>query len=106
MQLEEGIDASNIVIVHNIDNGDEFEIIEIESYDAETNTISFYTDSFSNYAIASKNAKTEETESQETKDAKETKLNMPKTGDNILVVISILVISILGIAGTIKFNKK
>lgn len=106
LQLEEGIDASNIVIVHNIDNGDEFEIIEIESYDAETNTISFYTDSFSNYAIASKNAKTEEKESKETKDAKETKSNMPKTGDNILVVISILVISILGIAGTIKFNKK
>ena len=70
LQLEEGVDASNIVIVHNIDNGDEFEIIPIESYDAETNTISFYTNSFSNYAIANKISST--TENTKTTDTSST----------------------------------
>lgn len=74
LQLEEGVDASNIVIVHNIDNGDKFEIIKIESYDEKTNTITFYTDSFSNYAIASKNiSKEDDKESKETGKSDETK---------------------------------
>ncbi len=54
LQLAEGVDVSNIVIVHNIDDGDEFEIIEIDSYDPETNTVTFRTNSFSNFAIATK----------------------------------------------------
>lgn len=55
LQLEEGIDGNNIVIVHNINDGDEYEVIEIESYNKDTNTITFKTKSFSNYAIATKN---------------------------------------------------
>ena len=93
LQLEEGIDASNIVIVHNIDNGDEFEIIPIENYDAKTNTISFYTNSFSNYAIANKASATTETSSN------------PKTGDNIIIIISIFAIATFGVFATLKINK-
>ena len=104
------------MFVHNIDNGDEFEIIKIESYDSETNSISFYTDSFSNYAIATKKA-SEETNDTKTEEKAEstdntesvnnkTKVVTPKTGDTILVTASIFIISILGVIITIKFNKK
>ena len=54
IKLEEGIDGNDIIIVHNVHDGDIYEIIPIESYDPETNTITFITRSFSNYAIASK----------------------------------------------------
>ena len=54
LQLSEDIDVSNVVLVHNIDDGDEFEVIEIISYDTEAHTITFKTNSFSGYAIASK----------------------------------------------------
>ena len=100
LQLEEGVDASNIVIVHNIDNGDEYEIIPIESYDAETNTISFYTNSFSNYAIANKISDT--TENAKTTDTS----SNPTTGDNIIMIISIFAIATLGTFTTVKLNKK
>ncbi len=53
IQLEEGVDGNDIVIVHNIHDGEDYEIIPAE-YDPETNTITFRTNSFSNYAIASK----------------------------------------------------
>ena len=52
IKLAEGIDANNIVIVHNIHDGEEYEIIKIDSYDKGSNTITFRTKSFSNYAIA------------------------------------------------------
>lgn len=59
IQLAEGIDANSIVIVHNIHDGDEYEIIEIDSYDPETNTITFRTKSFSSYAIAAADIESE-----------------------------------------------
>ena len=59
LQLEDGVDGNDIIIVHNVDDGDEYEVIEITSYDPETNTITFKTKSFSNYAIASKSTKEE-----------------------------------------------
>lgn len=94
LQLEEGVDVSNLVIVHNIDDGDEFEIIEIESYDAETNTITFYTDSFSNYAIATKSTTTDiATEN-------------PKTGDNIMFYIPMLGLSIISLTGVGFYLRK
>ncbi len=52
LKLADDIDVSRVVIVHNIDDGDEFEIIKIDSYDAEAHTITFKTKSFSNFAIA------------------------------------------------------
>ena len=54
LQLSEDVDVSNVVLVHNINDGDEYEIIEILSYDVEAHTITFKTSSFSGYAIASK----------------------------------------------------
>ena len=32
--------------------------------------------------------------------------NNPKTGDNIVIWISLMIVSILGVAGTVKFVKK
>ena len=52
LKLGDDVDVSRVVIVHNIDDGDEYEIIKIDSYDAEAHTITFKTKSFSNFAIA------------------------------------------------------
>ena len=52
LKLADGVDVSRVVIVHNINDGDEFEIIKIDSYDAEAHTITFKAKSFSNFAIA------------------------------------------------------
>lgn len=52
IQLEEGVDGNDIVIVHEKHDGT-YEIIET-TYDPETHTITFTTSSFSNYAIASR----------------------------------------------------
>lgn len=46
------VNPSDIVIIHNVHNGEDFETIPVDSYDSETNTITFKTDSFSTYAIA------------------------------------------------------
>lgn len=99
LKLEDGIDGNDIVIVHNVNDGDKYEIIEIESYDAETNTITFKTKSFSNYAIASK------TTSFVAEETKTTTGTNPITGDNIIMFISIFAIATLGVFITIKFNK-
>lgn len=52
LQLEEGVDGNEIVIVHQKHDGT-YEIIPT-AYDPETHTITFTTTSFSNYAIASR----------------------------------------------------
>ena len=52
MKLEDGVDGSNFVIIHEKHDGT-YEVIET-IYDPEANTITFEVDSFSNYAIASK----------------------------------------------------
>lgn len=87
LQLEEGVDGNNIVIVHNVNDGDKYEVIEIDSYDPETNTITFKTKSFSNYAIAAKS----ETETTE-KAAEETTSN-PTTGDNIMAYVAVFAVA-------------
>ncbi|MBR2837015.1 hypothetical protein IKE79_01510 [Candidatus Saccharibacteria bacterium] len=52
LQLEDGVDGNNIVIVHEKHDGT-YEIIETV-YDPTVNTISFATTSFSNYALATR----------------------------------------------------
>ena len=104
LQLEEGVDASNIVIVHNINNGDEFEIIEIESYDEATNTITFYTDSFSNYAIATKTSSS--SSSSTSTSSKGATTSNPNTGDNIMMIFAIFAIAATAALVTMKLNKK
>lgn len=100
LKLEDGVDVSNLVIVHNIDNGDQFEIIEIESYDPETNTITFYTDSFSNYAIATKTNINNTNTNTTTSNA--------QTGDNIYYSIIMLILSFVGLSysGVVLYKRK
>ena len=50
--LEGTVNSSDIEIIHNIHNGEDFETITIDSYDSKTNTITFKTNSFSTYAIS------------------------------------------------------
>ena len=91
IQLEEGINAEDIVIVHNIHDGKDYEVIEIESYDPETRILTFKTRSFSNYAIATKG---------EVK-----KTSNPKTGDNIALFASLFMVASIGAIVTLKINK-
>ena len=50
LKLAEGVDGNDVVIVHEKHDGT-YELIS-GIYDAATNTVSFATDGFSNYAIA------------------------------------------------------
>ena len=97
LKLADGLTADDIVIVHNIHDGEEYEVIKIDSYDPETNTITFKTKSFSNYAIATKASSTETTTTDNSKN--------PKTGDNIAITISIFAIATLGAYTTLKVNR-
>lgn len=127
LKLADGITADDIVIVHNIHNGDKYEIIKIESYDPATNTITFKTKSFSNYAIATKEVSTskdnENTTTDNTISTKEkatntttdntsstkettTTTNSPKTGDNITMWIGLMLVSVLGVFVTYKYLRK
>lgn len=92
LKLADGINADDIVIVHNVHDGEEYEVIQIESYDEATNTITFKTKSFSNYAIATKGEKEA--------------AKIPKAGDSIIVIASVVGLAILGLCVAIKFKKK
>ncbi|MBQ8085649.1 MAG: hypothetical protein IJ232_06045, partial [Lachnospiraceae bacterium] len=97
IQLAEGVTADDIVIVHNVHDGDEYEVIEIESYDAATNTITFKTKSFSNYAIATKvKGVTTVTTPDKTTTTPTTATTSPKTGDNMMLFVILLSMSVLG----------
>ncbi len=93
LKLADGLTADDIVIVHNVHDGDEYEVIKIESYDEATNTITFKTKSFSNYAIATKG------------DGK--KSGNPKTGDKLIIFGAAGAIALIVLAwAIIKKNKK
>lgn len=100
LKLAEGVNANDIVIVHNIHDGETYEIIKIDSYDPETNTITFRTKSFSNYAIAAKEtvAKTEE--------KKEENKTNPATGDNIILFVVIFAVAATAVIIFAKFSRK
>ena len=59
LQLEDGVDGNSVVIVHQKHDGT-YDVIPA-TYDPVTNTITFKTSSFSNYAIASKTVDTPNT---------------------------------------------
>ena len=99
LNLEEGINGNEVVIVHEKHDGT-YEIIPT-TYNKETNTITFATTSFSNYAIASKTNSLE----QNSEAVKDDNSN-PKTGDNILAYSIIFVISLLGIVTISVDNRK
>ena len=71
LQLSDDVDYEDIVIVHEKHDGT-YEIIEDVEYDTESNSIILKTDSFSNYAIATKEAEETTEEIDETEEAEET----------------------------------
>ena len=95
LQLAEDIDPENTIIYHNIHDGDEYEEIEIISYDKETRTLTIKVKSFSNYAIATKTTKTEETDKELS----------PKTGDSIQVFFVTFAIAAIGM-GTVSVIRR
>ena len=105
--LEGTVNPSDIVIIHNIHNGEDFETISVDSYDSETNTITFKTDSFSTYAIATTNTQEHSiTEGTNTTGDKNT--TSPQTGDNsnMLLWAALLFVGGFGIIGTTVYEKK
>ena len=95
IQLPEGVDVTKVAIVHNIHDGDEYEIIKPISYDVENRTVTFKTKSFSNYAIALSDEETKEEEKSIT----------PKTGDTIVYYAITLVLAVFGFAVLFKKRK-
>ena len=76
--------------VVRLHDGEETELIEAEYKDGK---LSFETDRFSQYAYGYTDTEVENT-------------NIPKTGDNIALYVTLFVMSSLGIAGTILLSKK
>lgn len=109
IQLAEGIDANDIVIVHNIHDGEEYEIIPIDSYDPSTNTITFKTRSFSSYAIAGRTAEEESTESDDNATATTTPNTGAATSSESLTAVAIsgtAIASIILVGLTVLYIKK
>ena len=103
LKLENGIDGNEVVIIHEKHDGT-YEMIPT-TYNSETNTITFATTSFSNYAIASKNATLENYE-KDNSIQKEISNANPKTGDNVIVYFVLFVIAILLIVTLVIINNK
>ena len=93
LQLESGVNGNEVVIVHEKHDGT-YEIIPT-NYNPETNTITFKTSSFSNYAIASKVITTEQNN-----------IANPKTGDNVIIYIILLIVASIGIITLVIVNTK
>ena len=94
LKLDEGVDGDTVVLVHEKHDGT-YEIIPT-TYDSETNTITFKTSSFSNYAIASKTVAVDT----------DTISTNPQTGDNIIIFSIIFVLALTGILATCIISKK
>lgn len=118
-QLEGVEDPSDIVILHNVHNGDTYETISVDSYDPETKTITFKTDSFSTYAIATGNTSGEPLDPGATEDPSEPiapgestdpteKPDNPDTGvnGNYAALGALLCVSAAGIIGTKVCRRK
>ncbi len=94
LKLDKDVNGDEVVIVHEKHDGT-YEVIPT-TYDAANHTITFETDSFSNYAIASKEYSAAE---------KVAKSLNPKTGDNIYIYFGIIAASTLGLVLTLKRKK-
>ena len=94
LKLDKDVNGDEVVIVHEKHDGT-YEVIPT-TYDAANHTITFETDSFSNYAIASREYSAAE---------KIAKSLNPKTGDNIYIYFGIIAASTLGLVVTLKRKK-
>ncbi len=101
LKLEEGVKGNEVIIVHEKHDGT-YEIIPA-TYDTSTNTITFKTSSFSNYAVASKNSinKVAKGKSNNEFDA-----IMPQTGDNIVKYIIIFALAVAAAIIFVIFSKR
>ena len=94
IKLADDVDGNEIVLVHNIHDGEEYEVIPT-TYDPETHTITFRTKSFSNYAIASKTVeKAAEIKTSDT----------PNTGDSIISAFAVFAVAGAGLFVTKKMK--
>ncbi len=87
LQLGEEINGNEIVLVHEKHDGT-YEIIPT-TYDASTNTLTFETSSFSNYAIANKLVNDAKTDKPTigTDTVGKSNTSIPKTGDSLVKYI-------------------
>lgn len=109
--LENDVNGNEVVIVHEKHDGT-YEIIPTV-YNPETNTITFKTSSFSNYAIASKVASGQATPTEENKTDTATptsgkNITSPQTGDNsnLALWFAVLFVSGAGLLGTTVYSKR
>lgn len=94
LALGEGVDGNEFVIIHEKHDGS-YEVIPVE-YDKETNTITFRTSSFSNYAVASKGGSANSDNSE-----------APDTGDsNSLFVMTVILTACTSVVAVTVYSKK
>lgn len=94
LKLENGVNGNEIVIVHEKHDGS-YEVIPA-TYDKDTNTITFKTSSFSNYAIASKIT-----------NDKQNNIENPNTADNLINYVFLFAISSIALTTVVLvYNKK
>lgn len=97
LQLEKGIVGDELMLVHEKHDGT-YEVIPT-TYDASTNTLTFKTSSFSNYAIATKLSNSAEIGGK-------TQVSIPKTGDNIARYILPITLGFAALTVLLAVKKK
>lgn len=105
LNLEETMDGNEVAVVHEKNDGT-YEVIPTV-YDSSSNTITFKTSSFSNYAIASKKVpeKQQEEQSEEQSDEQNNE-SVPQTGDNVIKYVLLITLAILLLTAVIVFNRR
>ena len=94
LKLENGVNGNEIVIVHEKHDGS-YEVIPA-TYNKDTNTITFKTSSFSNYAIASKIT-----------NDNQNNIENPNTADNLINYVFLFAISSIALTTVVLvYNKK
>ena len=107
VKLAEGINADDIVIVHNIHDGTDFEVLQIISYDPETRILTFKAKSFSNFAIATKGSGSNASYNTVTPAAAPVADQMPKTSETFPVALLIMLSVIsLGAMTTVVVKRR
>ncbi len=101
LSLEGVIDGNEVAVVHEKNDGT-YEMIPA-IYDSSSNTITFKTSNFSNYAIASKAVLEEQPEEQSEKQSDE---SIPQTGDNVIKYVLLITLAILLLTAVIVFNRR
>ncbi len=101
LSLEGVIDGNEVAVVHEKNDGT-YEMIPA-IYDSSSNTITFKTSNFSNYAIASKAVLEEQPEEQSEEQSDE---SIPQTGDNVIKYVLLITLAILLLTAVIVFNRR